>query len=333
MAPRLALNSNFLVWDHAFAGSGDSRLAVLVIVLLFAALGTLRCEGRRAAGASAPRRWTWAVVPLLLCIATPVAGSSGCENTCLTCYALGSCYSNAGASDGYCDDGGPGSQYSLCELGTDCADCGSRVMPPPPPPSPPPPSPPPGYSYVAPGFCGTVDYTVNELMTDAPSMYTTYQTSPSSTDTYGWYTSSSLGTGMCNIRSVENCSAICIAVSGCAYFSTSTTASCYACFLYKTCPNQSTSGAGSGNQYAVFYQLRDTGRRLDSQVPDQVTLDFESASTPGVSTGSGDGTSTSDVVAPCPFQRKSGSSSATLNTGPTSVYSGSHVLSLRLRQS
>lgn len=30
------------------------------------------------------------------------------------------------AGDGDCDDGGPGSDYSLCELGTDCADCGPR---------------------------------------------------------------------------------------------------------------------------------------------------------------------------------------------------------------
>ena len=30
------------------------------------------------------------------------------------------------ASDGACDDGGPGSQFSVCELGTDCTDCGPR---------------------------------------------------------------------------------------------------------------------------------------------------------------------------------------------------------------
>ena len=48
-------------------------------------------------------------------------------------------------ADGYCDDGGPGSIYSNCELGTDCADCGApRCALPPPLPSPPPPlSPPP----------------------------------------------------------------------------------------------------------------------------------------------------------------------------------------------
>ena len=30
-------------------------------------------------------------------------------------------------SDGTCDDGGPGSEYSQCQLGTDCADCGARL--------------------------------------------------------------------------------------------------------------------------------------------------------------------------------------------------------------
>ena len=48
------------------------------------------------------------------------------------------------ASDGVCDDGGPGAEYSICEIGTDCTDCGSRVdasvRPPPPSPDPPPPS-------------------------------------------------------------------------------------------------------------------------------------------------------------------------------------------------
>lgn len=30
------------------------------------------------------------------------------------------------ARDGECDDGGPGALYAVCELGTDCADCGRR---------------------------------------------------------------------------------------------------------------------------------------------------------------------------------------------------------------
>lgn len=38
----------------------------------------------------------------------------GCTNTCRD------------ADDGFCDDGGPGADYNICELGTDCADCGPR---------------------------------------------------------------------------------------------------------------------------------------------------------------------------------------------------------------
>jgi len=37
-----------------------------------------------------------------------------CSNTCPT------------ANDNECDDGGPNSLYSICELGTDCNDCGPR---------------------------------------------------------------------------------------------------------------------------------------------------------------------------------------------------------------
>ena len=84
-----------------------------------------------------------------------------CENVCTY------------PADGYCDDGGVGSQYADCDLGTDCDDCGSRsgfpgnppsppLMPAPPlmPPAPPtlPPLPPPPLCvdtciYPADGFC------------------------------------------------------------------------------------------------------------------------------------------------------------------------------------
>ena len=37
-----------------------------------------------------------------------------CTNTCTD------------ASDGDCDDGGPGSDYNRCDIGTDCVDCGTR---------------------------------------------------------------------------------------------------------------------------------------------------------------------------------------------------------------
>jgi hypothetical protein len=32
------------------------------------------------------------------------------------------------ANDGACDDGGDGSSYSVCELGSDCTDCGTRYV-------------------------------------------------------------------------------------------------------------------------------------------------------------------------------------------------------------
>ena len=37
------------------------------------------------------------------------------------------------ANDGECDDGGVGSEYSMCYHGEDCADCGTRDAPPSPP--------------------------------------------------------------------------------------------------------------------------------------------------------------------------------------------------------
>ena len=38
------------------------------------------------------------------------------------------------ANDGECDDGGPGAEYSECQLGTDCADCTELITFPPSPP-------------------------------------------------------------------------------------------------------------------------------------------------------------------------------------------------------
>jgi hypothetical protein len=45
---------------------------------------------------------------------TTVEATAVCKNTC------------SYPQDGDCDDGGVGSKYSVCELGTDCADCGTR---------------------------------------------------------------------------------------------------------------------------------------------------------------------------------------------------------------
>lgn len=46
--------------------------------------------------------------------AASTSSAAGCTNTC------------GSANDGECDDGGPGAQYAVCALGTDCADCGPR---------------------------------------------------------------------------------------------------------------------------------------------------------------------------------------------------------------
>ncbi len=48
-------------------------------------------------------------------IAADVGTGTICENTCIF------------AGDGECDDGGPGARYSVCSLGTDCDDCGTRT--------------------------------------------------------------------------------------------------------------------------------------------------------------------------------------------------------------
>lgn len=48
------------------------------------------------------------------CRSTGGSGTGGCSNSCAYAY------------DGECDDGGPGAAYSVCALGTDCADCGTR---------------------------------------------------------------------------------------------------------------------------------------------------------------------------------------------------------------
>jgi len=60
------------------------------------------------------------------------------------------------ASDGTCDDGGPGSRYSGCPYGSDCEDCGYRRRSPPPP-WPPGEAPPPSPPRLPRGTCGPID--------------------------------------------------------------------------------------------------------------------------------------------------------------------------------
>ena len=77
-----------------------------------------------------------------------------CSNECINEAGI----SELGwVSDGVCDDGGPGSEYSECAYGSDCEDCTWRLAPSPPPsapPSPPPPmpNPPPALPKPSPPF-------------------------------------------------------------------------------------------------------------------------------------------------------------------------------------
>ncbi|KOO25609.1 ankyrin neuronal-like protein, partial [Chrysochromulina tobinii] len=57
----------------------------------------------------------------------PAPAPATCTNLC------GNLHYGYRASNGNCDDGGPGAQTSDCSLGTDCIDCGPRVLPPAPP--------------------------------------------------------------------------------------------------------------------------------------------------------------------------------------------------------
>ena len=72
-----------------------------------------------------------------------------CTNDCTIRFvfpngSIGYYYPNA--NDGYCSDGGKGSESMFtCNIGTDCGDCGIRVLQPPLPPLPP--TPPPADSY------------------------------------------------------------------------------------------------------------------------------------------------------------------------------------------
>jgi hypothetical protein len=52
----------------------------------------------------------------------------GCLVSTVNCSNRGDCANTCVyAEDGECDDGGPGATSSVCEVGTDCADCGYRL--------------------------------------------------------------------------------------------------------------------------------------------------------------------------------------------------------------
>ena len=84
------------------------------------------------------------------CRGNPTYMNRYCKVSCGICQSLNfgsfcrdACMDGNLISDGDCDDGGPGAEYTICPLGTDCSDCGIRYFLPPPPPSAPPGPPPP----------------------------------------------------------------------------------------------------------------------------------------------------------------------------------------------
>jgi len=91
---------------------------------------------------------------LLLLLVLERGTAQLCTNTCTGAN------DEAFASDGDCDDGGPGAEFIVagtsCPYGSDCADCGYRSLltapEPPPLPRPPPPSPPSGMPTCAEAF-------------------------------------------------------------------------------------------------------------------------------------------------------------------------------------
>ena len=60
------------------------------------------------------------------CLRATCGPGTVCDEARDACVTV-SCSDHCGfANDGECDDGGPGSDYALCPLGSDCSDCGSR---------------------------------------------------------------------------------------------------------------------------------------------------------------------------------------------------------------
>ena len=52
---------------------------------------------------------------------------SGSSRNGIACH--NDCAGRSWGSDSDCDDGGEGAEYATCPLGSDCQDCGPRVVP------------------------------------------------------------------------------------------------------------------------------------------------------------------------------------------------------------
>ena len=99
-----------------------------------------------------------------------------------------------------------------------------------------------GASYkqfeVTNSFCKSnqiADWTTDELKSKRPDL--------------SWYIA--FGNGVCRIGNnggVPACAKICQGIDGCQYFSVSTTVSCHACFIYKSCD----SPISSPHDYKIY---------------------------------------------------------------------------------
>ena len=145
----------------AASGAASSWPTWVVVALGLSAIGVVAGVSVGVAGATgvldsssspstAPAMLTTPAAPPSPPVQPPYNADNAedyCSNDCLGCAANGGCTYSYGAdgdpntqhdsryyqSNGVCDDGGPGSEQSICNYGSDCADCGVRSMPPPPP--------------------------------------------------------------------------------------------------------------------------------------------------------------------------------------------------------
>lgn len=101
--------------------------ALLSYSVVDATGNTLVASKESSLGPSNSYPWTMAGATTAPSGYVAPAATDGC-----TCFS-GSC---SYESDGVCDDGGAGSEYSLCSKGSDCFDCGPRCGEPALPPSP-----------------------------------------------------------------------------------------------------------------------------------------------------------------------------------------------------
>ena len=113
---------------HAPWAFGPERLQRVAELGLQLQVRQARAQGRVPREMVSPYPWLRIIFFLM---ATGFFGITNAQFCAETCYEY--------ASDGVCDDGGPGAEDANCAPGTDCTDCGPREHLPPPfsPPLPP----------------------------------------------------------------------------------------------------------------------------------------------------------------------------------------------------